>query len=503
VGLLRYSTSRFGQFLVAWGQTRAWSAFALGLPALAAGLASVLVLMTGLWQARGDLVVNYSRAANRALRDEDLERAELYRRKLANLNEMDPSVEYGIGLLALKNERFWRAQQIMERLAPRNATGYVPAHVWLARLYATRATPDNPEPRQWAMEHLERAIAEQPDHLDAHLMLAQLLVINDDVRGADEHMPVVANARPGMGVAIGRLLRQHGNEELAKAYVRRARDFLIGEMRLKPRDLSVRSLLADAHLLLAEFPEAEQILKDSQALATTDEIQDRLRTAFGGLYAVWARSVRGDGSNARNLVECLRYLETAVTYAPEHPAVLLVLRECAELDADEESATRLERLLEEMLARGESPGLVHLIIGTKAVEAGNAEKAAFHLEQAYQLQPGSAVVLANLSWTLANIDPPQYERALELINMAGEKLPNHPEVHETRGFILLKMGQPREALADLERALSQIKGRARLHEMLAEAYDAIGEASLAKRHQELAIDAAKRSASDQLLNDRS
>ena len=89
---------------------------------------------------------------------------------------------------------------------------------------------------------------------------------------------------------------------------------------------------------------------------------------------------------------------------------------------------------------------------------------------------------------LAHADPPQTERALQLIEAALQAIPNHPEYHETRGQILLQLGRPKDAIQDLELALKAIPvtRRGGVHDGLARAYEALGDHDLAQRHRKLA-----------------
>lgn len=59
-------------------------------------------------------------------------------------------------------------------------------------------------------------------------------------------------------------------------------------------------------------------------------------------------------------------------------------------------------------------------------------------------------------------------------------------IRETRGQILLRMMQYKEAIFDLEFALSAKAPPQPIHEALALAYEAIGMIELAQTHRELA-----------------
>ena len=87
---------------------------------------------------------------------------------------------------------------------------------------------------------------------------------------------------------------------------------------------------------------------------------------------------------------------------------------------------------------------------------------------------------------LATTDPPDLPRALQLINQVLEKAPNEANYRDTRGRIYVKMGKWREALPDLEAALSRSANNPNLHRTLATVYERLGVPAMAAEHQSLA-----------------
>ncbi len=59
----------------------------------------------------------------------------------------------------------------------------------------------------------------------------------------------------------------------------------------------------------------------------------------------------------------------------------------------------------------------------------------------------------------------------------------HAEFYDTRGQVYLKMERYTDAIADLETALRQLRGRADIHDRLATAYAAVGDEESAKLHR--------------------
>jgi len=86
---------------------------------------------------------------------------------------------------------------------------------------------------------------------------------------------------------------------------------------------------------------------------------------------------------------------------------------------------------------------------------------------------------------MANRENADLERSLQLAQ-AAKKLSDHPEISDTVGHILARLGRQREAVVELETALRAFPNRLELHSTLAELYQALGDAGLAELHARLA-----------------
>ena len=112
----------------------------------------------------------------------------------------------------------------------------------------------------------------------------------------------------------------------------------------------------------------------------------------------------------------------------------------------------LEAALQRALDDGIAPGLVHFILGTRSLSAGDMSQAILHLEVAAQLDVDVPETLNNLAWALAQSDEPELKRALALVERALQQK-KRPEFFGTRGFILKEMGQRYAAIASFELSL--------------------------------------------------
>lgn len=142
--------------------------------------------------------------------------------------------------------------------------------------------------------------------------------------------------------------------------------------------------------------------------------------------------------------------------------------------------------LEKLLASGKATAFAHFALSVDALHRNQQADARFHLERAHEIDPRLAVVANNLAWTLCQPPNPDLDRALRLAILAVEQEPNNPAFRDTRGNVYLKLGREREAIADLEAALARTPESPPLHLALAQAYDKLGNASLAAEHRRLA-----------------
>jgi predicted Zn-dependent protease len=144
------------------------------------------------------------------------------------------------------------------------------------------------------------------------------------------------------------------------------------------------------------------------------------------------------------------------------------------------------RTLQALLVEGKSPTILHLVLGIDQWQQGNKSAGLQHVEQAYLASPQAPLLANNLAWMLANGDPPDLPRALELIESVLKREPNQLRFRNTRGHILVKLGQWQQAVPDLEASLAVLPDKSECHTALAEAYDHLGMASLANDHRRLA-----------------
>jgi arylsulfatase A-like enzyme/Tfp pilus assembly protein PilF len=118
--------------------------------------------------------------------------------------------------------------------------------------------------------------------------------------------------------------------------------------------------------------------------------------------------------------------------------------------------------------------------------AGRVESAISLYEEVLARDPDQAVALNNLAYALGQ-QGRDLSRALSLAERALAAEPARAAFHDTRGFLLLALGEPRLARAALEEALRLDPESAASHYHLGLALERGGEPGTARRHLERAI----------------
>ncbi len=88
------------------------------------------------------------------------------------------------------------------------------------------------------------------------------------------------------------------------------------------------------------------------------------------------------------------------------------------------------------------------------MKVGDYEQGRQHLATAYGLSPYASVVLNNYAMVLTMVDPPELNKAKELIDDAVKRDPANAENLDSQGRILLMLKDVSNAIASFEKALS-------------------------------------------------
>jgi tetratricopeptide (TPR) repeat protein len=299
-----------------------------------------------------------------------------------------------------------------------------------------------------------------------------------DAEQAAKYLEEAAPQRPELYLQLAEVqLRRQDNVRFQRA-AKQALDYFQTRVAADPKDVAARIAWARVCSLDGKLDEAEKILQDG--LAMSDDAS--LRQSLTQVYLAMADRV--DGNDLRELGKRLELLGKALRATPDHPEVVNRLAMFVRSSEPLADATRGQ--LRDLLAQGQSPATVHLLVGATAAADGRWERATLHLEQAYRLNSRLPALLDHLAWALTQGETPELERALRLADEAVKLAADQPEMRATRGRILARLQRWQEALTDLEAVLAGNDEQAELHAVLAEVYTALGDTEMAKRHQTLA-----------------
>ncbi len=421
----------------------------------------------------------YSEAARTAYMAGNFDIARLYTERVARSRPNDHELMFRLASIYATQGEAGRSEAIMNRLAPADRSVYAPAHLARAQQLLGRAIDEADLAKfQSAQTQLLQAAAADPKNPNVRAALGAAYFRLGWWREAEENLRLAVGSMPDLYLMFAKVSAFQGNRDQAALYGRRAESHYRRLLAENPLDHRIRMTLADALAFLEQFEQAIIVLQQGVLLQEVPEMHE----ALAKIYLLWAETV-GDETTATRRRQ-LQLLEEGLQHNPQELGFFQQILRL--LNREGETSEKMRTFLANNLARGEARLLSHLALGTHEAERGRIEQAVLHLQQAHELNPQLYAVANNLAWVFSEAKPPQIDRALALINTALEIHPDMPEMLDTRGNILVKKGDYRAALRDLEAALPSLRGNRRTHEALAECYRNLGSAELAEQHAAIA-----------------
>jgi cytochrome c-type biogenesis protein CcmH/NrfG len=144
-----------------------------------------------------------------------------------------------------------------------------------------------------------------------------------------------------------------------------------------------------------------------------------------------------------------------------------------------------QHALRRQLAEGKATTVTHILLANSSIKAENYPAAQRHLEIAHQISPNATVVMNNLAMVLTHVDPPDLERARELIDRVVQLDPRNHDYQDSRGKILAKAGELNAAVAAYEKCLSMQPNRIDSRQELAKIYEQLGLPEMAEAQRQI------------------
>lgn len=470
-----------------WFISRPWHLAGTALPCLVVAMAIGMTVGSGWRVSKSDICHRNAVAAQEATAQGDLKTAEFCFRKQLQLNPDHPEPRFSLGLIAAKRGDMVRAQELISPLAPVDAEGYGPAHLWVAdRMLQDSGAERTAMQSNEVIHHLRVSVGQAPRNTQACFLLAEVLFRTGRMDEAIPYFETASGEAPAARLVLADWFLKQGQSERAIRECRLAAESYRAIVEQTPQNVQARLGWSRAEYLTGNLGEALAILRSGMPHGADNkaaEISNKLLQQAAVRILITAARLHAR-TGPENFASAAESMELAIALAPDEPAVM---QEIADLfQSDDQLADSLRPLLENALTVGRAPSLVHAVLGSEANRHGDVEKARIHLEHAVNLNPQMADAINNLAWTWANGAEPDFEKALQFSNTAVLMKPQHPEYRETRGQILARMNRWQEALSDLEFAVRSLNNRRELHETLATVYDSLDMKSLAKKHTELA-----------------
>ena len=320
-----------------------------------------------------------------------------------------------------------------------------------------------------------------------HLFAAELALAISDARSAQFHLNQTEARHVIPRLNLARLFADQGNLQAARKIASAVLDFCRDQLTSPPKDAdsldnqAMRLQAAAAAELLDEVPQAIALLKQ----IPSPQRSESTSRALSALYVKhWDQQrTHSDvqpvsGTDSHPLDD--HPLLAAFRETPWNPKVVDRMLRVARNGSP--AAEQMRGFLQDQLARGQAPAVGHLLLGTDAIATNDLPRAIQHLELAFALAPEMPQISNNLAWALAHRQPPDLDRALDLVDEMLEQFPDLAELLDTRGTIYLKRRQWQQAATDFNRVLSVRPKNAQLHRSLATAYRQLGLNDLAESH---------------------
>lgn len=468
--------STIAGFAMRWLQTRHYWQLVGGIPAflLALPLAYCVVRMP--FYGADAKAKHYRAAAIAAIDQQDYETAELYYRKLHQLDAMNELAEFQAAHNAYQsgNEQTGIAQ--FKKLAPADRPGFAPAHLWLAQWYLSKASGlEEAAALELAETHLQFALDRDPGNPQARSLRALHFERAGRFEEALVELREVVKYIPSEGLTMARIYARQGRWLEAQREIDSVLR-IYAEKQGRANELTPVEFLiwSEAYWIRGEQDRAFGVLEQAVEAHPNDvQLSDRLFEQY--MYRVSSLATQHDSQ-----AEQLRLLKRCWQLKPDEPDPLIMISEMAVQPGEAGQAARM--FVRDMMQSDTPPPALYSIMGTVAASEGQFDEAVGYLERACQAQPDDAQSLNNLAWVLLQ-QQRDLERAFKLSSQAVLLDPQVPIYRETRGQLLVRLGHYEEAIPELEFALNGLGDEASIHEALAIAYERLGKPELAEAHR--------------------
>ena len=423
----------------------------------------------------------YRKAGGEAIDKQEFEKAKPFFGRLVGSGKSSREIDrLNWAIVLLKTDQDDRAKSVLDSLAPDDGIGFPPAHRMKALSLVSSITGKvdvDLLPR--LRHHLERSDEQKSVEIQNSWAVYYLAIGQLD--NAIRYMESAAEANPQYLLTIANIYESNGNLSGKDRTLEKAKTTYERILDKNPLEHSVRILLSAVLVKQEKEEQAEQNLKVGIQLQPDPKIMNALSDFYLMRHD---RSVYG----GKPFEDQLEFLQTALTFDPNHLPVYERLITQSRIHMDTEGFEKIQNMLEESIVNGKSTALSHFALGNLMYLKGDFKDSQFHMERAYELDAKFLVIANNLAWLLAHNENPELDRAYELIKGVVERRPDDARFRDTLASVLMKLGKTDEALTEFERALPGVQDKKSIHEKLAVLYDQAGKKNLAELHRKKAAE---------------
>lgn len=301
------------------------------------------------------------------------------------------------------------------------------ARLGLARLQINNGMPAD------AVPLVLKIVNEQPQNLDARLLLLYGLIAVNDLPQATTQVKVLLTQAPDSATvqtAAGMLATLKRDSDGAKQAYSRA-------LAADPRSYQALAGLLMAELSSKQFGSAKALIEKQLAAMPTD--------ANVLLMAAQTYNAIGDADGSE------KALKKTVEIDPQSLQAYAML---GRMYYQQGRLDLARHELEGFVTRAPQSVPANTMLGTILELQGKQDEAKARYRQALQVDPRSAVAANNLAWLSASSND-NLDVALQLAQTAKAQLPDRHEIDDTLGFIYYKKGLSSLAIESLSASTKQ------------------------------------------------
>ncbi|MEM9942144.1 MAG: tetratricopeptide repeat protein [Planctomycetota bacterium] len=425
----------------------------------------------------------YRRGIDAAFAQKDYAKCKTYYQRMMKTKELSAPQELQYAQVLAQTGELSKAVDLFNKLAPDDGMGFSAAHRLKAfQLVGQLNQSTDPEILKKLNWHLKNSYDNSPE---MQQLWAKYYLAVGKPEEAVAALERAVDAQPELYNDIARLYAVMGRRTEQKKALAEVEELYSERLKRDTLDHRTRIALATVLTNLEKLDQAERLLLEGLRIQPDAAI----KRALASFYVVRHDLGKRDGME---LGDQLTYLIRSIRLDANLPTIYQRLVEFyMESGTSPEEAEKVYKALLEVVAGDQPSALAHFAMSNLLWKMDKKEKAQFHVERAYKMEPGFVVVINNLAWMIAHAKEPDLERAFELATIAVDTNSNEPRFRDTLGTVLMKQKKYDEAINEFEIALEQKineADRREIHRKLGRIYTVLGQEDLARIHSQNATE---------------